>query len=96
VSRRRPATRIAMFLGMLAERQHEAGAGGRIDIPVRRTDIADYVSLSPVSVRRAFEELEASGIIRREAGGSVHIADARRFQALVADVTSGDPRRQMP
>lgn len=51
--------RIASFLLDLAERRSD----GRINLPMTRTDIGDYLGLTMETVSRAFSQLKSGGII---------------------------------
>lgn len=57
--------RLALFLEAL-DHAREAGDGGdgEIYLPMRRSDIADYVGLSPAVVSRSFRTLAARQLVR--------------------------------
>jgi CRP/FNR family transcriptional regulator len=74
--------RVAMFLNML--REFHTRRLQRITVPVSFSDLADYVDLSNEAVTRAFRELERTGVIAREAGRTIRITDANRFDHIVA------------
>jgi CRP-like cAMP-binding protein len=86
VTGRRQATgRLAMFLEMLA--QHQADGTERaatIRLPMSRTDIAEYLNLTPEAVSRAITKLGRDGVAVSTDRHSVRILDNDRFNQLVA------------
>lgn len=70
--------RVASFLQMLARRAHLKGHdSGRIDLPMKRAEIADYLGLSTETVSRCFSGLHKQGAIDLEnEGKTVIIPDA--------------------
>jgi CRP/FNR family transcriptional regulator len=84
VARRDAAGRVAMFIDVLRQMRQ---TGGRVpdlvDIPMTRSDIADYLNLSLETVSRACRRLTDSGIVRFSPG-SVQILDRSRFAKLLA------------
>ena len=84
VARRDAPGRIAMFVDMLrktnesGERQHD-----KIEMPMTRADIGDYLNLAHESVSRACRRLSNMGILEFEKG-TAHIRDRARFEKLVA------------
>jgi CRP/FNR family nitrogen fixation transcriptional regulator len=60
LGRKSAKERVASFLLGLAERSE---AGGVLELPMSRTDIADHLGLTVESVSRALTQLERSGII---------------------------------
>jgi CRP/FNR family transcriptional regulator, nitrogen fixation regulation protein len=61
LGRQHAIERMAVFLSDLAERQ---GGTGRIDLPMPRADIGDYLGLTIETVSRVLTKLRAKGIIR--------------------------------
>lgn len=70
--------RIASFLLNLADRSPDA----RIELPMTRTDIGDYLGLTMETVSRAFSQLKADGIIKQCGVHEVAIADRDALEAL--------------
>ncbi len=74
--------RIAAFLLMLARRNHEVShaeeslpAKFQVDLPMSRSDIADYSALTVESVSRALHALEELQLIRRVSAQRIVILD---------------------
>jgi CRP/FNR family transcriptional regulator, nitrogen fixation regulation protein len=70
--------RIATFLLNLAERTDD----GRIDLPMTRTDIGDYLGLTMETVSRGLSQLKADGIIARRSMHELAVADPAALVAL--------------
>jgi CRP/FNR family transcriptional regulator, anaerobic regulatory protein len=70
--------RIASFLINLADRSKDA----RIELPMTRTDIGDYLGLTMETVSRAFSQLKHDGVIRQCGAHEVAIADRSALKAL--------------
>ena len=87
VNRRDAPGRLAMFLALMASRQGLSAAGdGRIELPMSRSDIADYMGLSLESVSRAAAQLERKGVATFEGRHSACILDRGRLAKLAAAV----------
>lgn len=65
VSHLSATARVRWFLSRLRSREELSGDGGRLDLPMTRRDIADYLSLSAETLSRAIHELEAEGFLHR-------------------------------
>ena len=85
VTGRRQATgRLAMFLEMLAQHQSDGvQRGSIIKLPMSRTDIAEYLNLTPEAVSRAITKLGRDGVAVSTDRHSVRILDSDRFNQLV-------------
>jgi CRP-like cAMP-binding protein len=84
VTRRDAAGRVAMFIDFLRRlRSDHDTPPDVVELPMSRSDIADFVSLSLESVSRACRRLSDSGIIKFTPG-SARIIDRAGFQKLVA------------
>jgi CRP/FNR family nitrogen fixation transcriptional regulator len=68
--------RVAAFLLDMADRQ---GGMDRVELPMSRTDIADYLGLTIETVSRVFSKLKEKGAIRLISLRSIEI---RKWQAL--------------
>lgn len=70
LGRQNATERVAAFLVDMAERQ---GGFDRLELPMSRADIADYLGLSIETVSRTFTRLKEQGIIRLPTLRSVQI-----------------------
>ena len=65
LGRKTAQERLATFLLLLAQKAKTRGvADGPIDLPMNRSEIADYLGLTIETVSRQFSKLKASGHIR--------------------------------
>lgn len=65
LGRKTAQERLATFLLLLAQKARARGiADGTIDLPMNRSEIADYLGLSLETVSRQFTKLKSSGHIR--------------------------------
>ena len=71
--------RIASFLLGLASR----AADGRINLPMTRTDIGDYLGLTMETVSRAFSQLKTGGIIVQRNMHELALVDRAALLALI-------------
>jgi CRP/FNR family transcriptional regulator len=79
IGRRDAIGRLAMFIGQL-EREH--GGSREIDLPMSRSDIANYLGLSLESVSRATRALERRGVLRFASRHLVRIVDPAQFEKI--------------
>jgi CRP/FNR family transcriptional regulator, anaerobic regulatory protein len=81
LARRDAVGRLAMFLMMLEHNapRHDA----RIDLPMSRSDIANYLGLSQESVSRALSRLERTGVIAFHGRHELRILDRPKFEKIV-------------
>lgn len=89
LARQDASGRIALFLHLL--RGQGARDGRRaiiLTLPMRRSDIAEYVGLSMEAVSRALRGLERDGILHFHDPRTVEIADLARFEQLVEPTAS--------
>ncbi|HKE86798.1 MAG TPA: Crp/Fnr family transcriptional regulator [Vicinamibacterales bacterium] len=88
VGRRDAVGRVAMFIRQLEQRgvRHASGGGLEIDMPMTRSDVANYLGLSPEAVSRATRMLERRGIVKFTERHRVRIVDRLQFDRLVARV----------
>ncbi len=74
LGRKTAKERLATFLLLLAQKAKARGiAEGPIDLPMNRSEIADYLGLSLETVSRQFTKLKSSGHIRIEHNNEVTI-----------------------
>jgi CRP/FNR family transcriptional regulator len=81
---RDPVERVALFLSMLEDVQHERRRDDPIAIPMTRQDVADYLNLTTGTVRAAVDALEDRRLIKRMPPDGIAIVNRARFDALVA------------
>jgi CRP/FNR family transcriptional regulator, anaerobic regulatory protein len=80
---RDPVERVALFLSMLEEAQGEKrNEREPISIPMTRQDVADYLNLTPGSIRASVDALESRGLVKRM-DGAIAITDREAFATLV-------------
>lgn len=80
LGRKTAKEKLVSFLLRLSKRQEAVGAeASPVDLPMSRTDIADYLGLTTETVSRTFSNLKRSQTIRIEQGGRVALPD---FEAL--------------
>jgi CRP/FNR family transcriptional regulator len=65
LGRKTALERLAVFLLVMAERQVEGGKsdGGRVELPMSRSDVADYLGLRIETVSRILTALRKQGVI---------------------------------
>ena len=83
LARRDAAGRAAMFLLML-EQNAPARGDSRIELPMSRADVANYLGLSPEAVSRALTGLERSGVIAFEGRYALRVLDRARFEKIAS------------
>jgi len=82
---RRADARIATFLQMLEELQAaNRGAAGAIDIPMDRSNIAEYVGLSLATVSRTFAGLVRRKVIAIRDRRHIEVTDRAAFDRIIA------------
>ena len=83
VARRDAVGRVTMFLRML-EQNSAPRHDSKVEIPMSRVDVANYVGLSLEAVSRALKWLEHSRIIAFEGRHKVRVVDRTRFERISA------------
>jgi CRP-like cAMP-binding protein len=84
LGRRDAIGRLAMFFKMLESYGVGQHPRGLIPLPMRRTDIAEYLGLSAEAVSRAARLLAVRRIVAFVGGHSVRVKDRAGFESLVA------------
>ena len=85
ISRRSAVGRLAMFLQMIARCEGcNANGAGEVYLPMSRSDIADYVALSPEVASRTFRRLEKLGLIVTRDKRHVKILNRDQLEELVS------------
>jgi CRP-like cAMP-binding protein len=88
-----PAQRHMALLGRMTARERlcafllqrlRSGAGS-IELPMSRTDIADYLGLSIETVSRTMTQLRAEGLIRTPTANTIEVIDPGRLEGMVQD-----------
>lgn len=88
LGRKNAHERLASFLLSLSRRQ--GNEDDSIDLPMTRTDIADYLGLTMETVSRVFTVLKASGCIATNGSSKVHILDADALAELADGAADDD------
>lgn len=82
LARRDAVGRLAMFLLMLE--QNAPRDDSRIALPMRRSDIANYLGLSQESVSRALSRLERSSVIAFDGRHELRVLDRPKLERIVS------------
>jgi CRP-like cAMP-binding protein len=82
VGRRDAIGRVAMFIRELE--QHSGTHGAVVEVPMTRTDAANYLGLSAEAVSRAIRLLEQRGIVAFTERHRARILDRQQFDRLVS------------
>jgi CRP-like cAMP-binding protein len=75
--------RVTMFLRVL-EQNSPLREDSKIEVPMSRLDVANYLGLSLEAVSRALSRLERIGITAFEGRRSVRVLDRMRFDKIAA------------
>ncbi|MGO9360872.1 MAG: Crp/Fnr family transcriptional regulator [Xanthobacteraceae bacterium] len=96
LARREALSKVAMFLQLLEHLQAARGERtAEIYLPMKRSDIAEYLGMSLEAVSRAFRSLTTRGIIKSRDRQHLKITDRSTFDKITADAnTSGSTVRQ--
>jgi CRP-like cAMP-binding protein len=86
LSRRDAVGRVAMFLHMLDQHGRQQDGASQIEIPMSRSDIANFLGLSLGAVIRASRRLEQSGLVAFDGLHAARILNRRRFEDLATGV----------
>ena len=82
--RRDAIGKVATFFSMLEQKAGDTEGEDRIEVPMRRADIANYLGLSAEAVSRATRELVRRRIVAFPDLHTVQVLDRTRFALLVA------------
>ncbi len=84
LGRKTALERVASFLIMLSERAvKRRRPASPLDIPMTRTDIADYLGLTTETVSRTLTRLRGGRLIATQTRGRIEISDMEGLRALV-------------
>jgi CRP/FNR family transcriptional regulator len=87
LGRKTAKEKICTFLIQLSAKAVRRGLGGnRINMPMNRTDIADYLGLTIETVSRTFTALKTGGLIRLLDGHRIELTDSAAITEL-AEIT---------
>lgn len=85
LGRKTAKERVATFLGMLADRAARRGRQAKhIDVPMSRSDIADYLGLTTETVSRTITQLKDAKVIAVPGRGEIQILARERLNDLMA------------
>jgi CRP-like cAMP-binding protein len=84
--RRDAVGRLAMFFKMLEPDGSLTPQETRIQVPMSRTDIAEYLGLTPEAVSRATRQLERQRIVAFEGSHTARVMNREGFESIVAAV----------
>lgn len=86
LGRKTAQERVATFLCLLFDKAKRRGhCGAPIDLPMNRSEIADYLGLTIETVSRQLSKLKSAGIIAINGGHAIELRKA----AQLADVAAG-------
>jgi CRP/FNR family transcriptional regulator len=87
LGRKTARERLISFLLNLSRAQERHGRSDNpVDLPMGRTDIADYLGLTIETVSRTFTQLRKDGLIQLLEGGSVRLVKTERLQSEAEDL----------
>lgn len=82
--------KIALFVQMLEHLDHQRGRNAdEIYLPMRRSDVADYIGITLPAVSRAFRALTSRNIVRFSDRCHLRITDPARLEELAAHEARG-------
>jgi CRP-like cAMP-binding protein len=86
---------VAIFIQMLEQFQAARGESAReLNLPMSRSDIADYVGMSLESVSRSFRTLKSRRIVDFSSRRQARILDRHQLETLTArDEKAGEGSR---
>ena len=88
LARKRALSKVAMFLQLLENLQAARGERtAEIYLPMKRSDIGEYIGMSLEAVSRAFRVLTTRGVIENRDRRHLKIADRGTFDKIAADMS---------
>ena len=91
LSKHRALTKVALFLQMLENHQAANGEGtGEVYLPMRRSDIADYVGMSLEAVSRSFRALASRGVVTFRDRRYVQIISRAQLEMVASESKTSD------
>lgn len=94
LTQRHAVAKLAMFAQLQERVQSAAVQPAEIYLPMNRSDIADYVGISPAAVSRAFRDLEAQRIITHRDRRHIRIIDREALEDLACNRATKAPSRR--
>jgi CRP/FNR family transcriptional regulator, anaerobic regulatory protein len=85
-TRRDAVGKVATLFGMLERQAGDVGVADTVAVPMTRSDIADFLGLSPEAVSRAIRELTRRRLVAIPDRHTVRILDRTRFDLLVSKI----------
>ncbi len=86
LGRKSATEKVASFLLLMAERLSDDGVG-EVDIPMTRSDIADYLGLTIETVSRTLTRLKQDGLIALPTPARIEIRNRDQLEELAAGET---------
>jgi len=83
LGRKSASEKVASFLVMIAEQQARSGED-ELDLPMTRSDIADYLGLTIETVSRTLSKLKQAGLIALPTAVRIEILDRDRLEDMAA------------
>lgn len=90
LGRKTAMEKIASFLLMMAERQSDEAATDEVQIPMGRSDIADYLGLTTETVSRVLAKLKGRGAIKLPTPARIALSDRDQLEELAAGELTED------
>jgi CRP/FNR family transcriptional regulator len=85
LGRKTAQERVATFLCLLFDKAKKRGhCGAPIDLPMNRSEIADYLGLTIETVSRQLSKLKSAGIITINGGHAIELRKAEQLAELAA------------
>jgi CRP/FNR family transcriptional regulator, anaerobic regulatory protein len=85
LAQRHASARLTRFLELQEHLQSAMAVPSEIYLPMARSDIADYVGMSPAAVSRGLRDLTGRGIIKNRDRRHVKIVDRKAFERLASE-----------
>lgn len=83
LGRKSAAEKLATFLLRISRRSQKVGQSGEsISIPMKRSEIADFLGLTIETVSRSFTKLKVSRVIKLKANSEVDILDMKKLESM--------------
>ena len=89
VGRKTATEKMSAFLLALARRQDTTAGDVTIDLPMKRTDIADFLGITFETVSRQITELRKRGVIDLPRTNTVHVHSVLRLEKIVESCDQG-------
>jgi CRP/FNR family transcriptional regulator, anaerobic regulatory protein len=87
LGRKAAAEKVASFLLLMADQQ---GSDDEVEVPMARSDIADYLGLTTETVSRTFTKLKVDGLISLPTPNHVEIRDRDQLEDFATGQVDSD------